>query len=105
VDLRLFHVEGLLAFDLFAPKALALLTGSDAMCRLITEKYPLIIVDEAQDTGTAQWGCVAALAPLTQILCLADLDQQIYEFRRDVSAERVTDAYSPSPLLVGHKLT
>jgi DNA helicase-2/ATP-dependent DNA helicase PcrA len=86
---RLFLEEGRIAFDLFAPKALALLQGSAAHRQLIADRYPLIIVDEAQDTGTEQWACMAALAALTQLVCLADLDQQIYDFRRDVSPERL----------------
>lgn len=86
---RLFINDGLLAFDLFAPKALALLKGSDALRRAVASRFPLIIVDEAQDTGTEQWGCVAALADLLQLVCLADLDQQIYDFRRDVSPDRI----------------
>ena len=86
---RLFFEEGRMVFDLFAPKALALLQGSVAHRRLIADRYPLIIVDEAQDTGTEQWACMEALAGLTQLVCLADLDQQIYDFRRDVSPERV----------------
>lgn len=86
---RLFSEEGLLTFDLFAPKALALLKSSAALRRLVTARYPLIIVDEAQDTGTEQWGCIELLAELTQLVCLADLDQQIYDFRRDVSPDRL----------------
>ncbi|MDW3206048.1 MAG: ATP-dependent helicase [Alphaproteobacteria bacterium] len=86
---RLFLEEGRIAFDLFAPKALALLHGSAAHRKLIADRYPLIIVDEAQDTGTEQWACMEALAGLTQLVCLADLEQQIYDFRRDVSPERL----------------
>jgi DNA helicase-2/ATP-dependent DNA helicase PcrA len=86
---RLFLEEGRIAFDLFAPKALALLQGSAAHRKLIADRYPLIIVDEAQDTGTEQWACMEALAVLTQLVCLADLEQQIYDFRRDVSPERL----------------
>ena len=86
---RLFLEEGRLAFDLFAPKALALLHGSAAHRKLIADRYPLILVDEAQDTGTEQWACMEALAGLTQLVCLADLDQQIYDFRRDVSPDRL----------------
>ncbi|MEP2761232.1 MULTISPECIES: ATP-dependent helicase [Alphaproteobacteria] len=86
---RLFLEEGRLTFDLFASKALGILQRSDVYRRLIAGCYPLIIVDEAQDTGTAQWACVEALQALTQLVCLADLDQQIYEFRRDVSPERL----------------
>jgi DNA helicase-2/ATP-dependent DNA helicase PcrA len=86
---RLFRDEGRIAFDLFAPKARAVLQGSAAHRKLIADRYPLIIVDEAQDTGTEQWACVEALAGLSQLVCLADLDQQIYDFRRDVSPERL----------------
>jgi DNA helicase-2/ATP-dependent DNA helicase PcrA len=88
---RLFREEGLLAFDLFAPKALALFQRSKAIRELVANRYPLIIVDEAQDTGTEQWGCIAALADFAQLICLADLDQQIYDFRRDVSPERLNE--------------
>ncbi len=86
---RLFSEEGLIAFDLFAPKARQLLSRSVAFRKLVAEKYPLIIVDEAQDTGTEQWECIASLAAYTQLICLADLDQQIYDFRRDVSPDRL----------------
>lgn len=88
---KLLNEQGLLAFDLFAPKALELMTGSVAIRKLIADRYPLIIVDEAQDTGTAQWACIAALADITQLICLADLDQQIYDFRPDVSPDRIKD--------------
>jgi DNA helicase-2/ATP-dependent DNA helicase PcrA len=86
---RLFIEEGLLAFDLFAPKALALLKGSDALRTAVASRFPLIIVDEAQDTGNEQWGCVAVLAGYVQLVCLADLDQQIYDYRPDVSPDRI----------------
>jgi DNA helicase-2/ATP-dependent DNA helicase PcrA len=86
---RLFADEGRIVFDLFAPKALAILQRSKAHRALLASRYPLIIVDEAQDTGTEQWGCIETLAQLTQLVCLADLDQQIYEYRRDVSADRL----------------
>lgn len=86
---RLFLEEGRIAFDLFAPKALTILQGSAAHRKLIADCYPLIVVDEAQDTGTEQWACIEALADLTQLVCLADLDQQIYDFRPDVSPERL----------------
>ena len=86
---RLFLEQGRITFDLFAPKALALLRASAAHRQLVADRHPLIIVDEAQDTGTEQWACIEILADLTQLVCLADLDQQIYDFRRDVSPERL----------------
>lgn len=85
----MFLEEGLLTFDLFAPKALALLRGSLALRQLVASRFPLIIVDEAQDTGSDQWSCIAELAQFVQLICLADLDQQIYDFRPDVSPDRI----------------
>ena len=86
---HLFVEEGRVAFDLFAPKAAELIARSNLIKRIIANKYPLIIVDEAQDTGLAQWACVKALAEHSQTLCLADLDQQIYDFLPGVGPERI----------------
>lgn len=86
---RLFLEEGRIAFDLFAPKVVELLRGSAAIRQLIGSRYPLIIVDEAQDTGTDQWACVQLLSDQSQLVCLADLEQQIYDFRKDVSPDRL----------------
>jgi DNA helicase-2/ATP-dependent DNA helicase PcrA len=98
---RLFHSQGLLAFDLFALKAVELLKGSASIRTLIAQRHPLIIVDEAQDTDTDQWECVRLLADQVQLLCLADLDQQIYEFRGNVSPDRLNQiAAALSPLQV-----
>ena len=78
-----------------------MLTRSAELRALLAERYPLIIVDEAQDTGTDQWKFIAALAGLTQLICLADLDQQIYEFRREVSPARLNEILAAlSPLAI-----
>lgn len=87
----LFHADGVAAFDLFAPKALALLRGSTRLRELVSSRFPLIIVDEAQDTGEDQWNCIKLLSDRSQVMCLADLDQQIYDFRPEVSPERVKE--------------
>ena len=88
---RLFLEDGLITFDLFAPKALALFTGCSRLRDLIASCFPLILVDEAQDTSEEQWQCVKALADRSQLICLADLEQQIFDFRRGVSSERIAD--------------
>ncbi len=88
---QLFFRDGCVAFDLFAPKTLEILTRCKSISELIGKKYPLVIVDEAQDTDENQWGCVKKFAARCQQLCLADLEQQIYDFRPGVSTERVTD--------------
>lgn len=87
---RLFHESGKVAFDLFAPKAHELLSRSARLRELFSSCYPLIVVDEAQDTAEDQWQCVRLLSTGTQMMCLADLDQQIYDFRPGVSSHRVT---------------
>lgn len=56
---------------------------------LLSSRSPLIVVDEAQDTAEDQWAIAKLLAQQSQIMCLADLEQQIYDFRPGVSAERV----------------
>lgn len=87
---RLFREEGLVAFDLFSAKAHALLSTSARLRTLFSGRHPMIVVDEAQDTAEDQWQCIRLLSENTQLLCLADLDQQIYDFRPGVSSERVT---------------
>ena len=86
---RLFREEGRIAFDLFAPNATELLKRSSYLLSLIARRYPIIIVDEAQDTGQFAWQCIQMLASHTQVLCLADLEQQIFDYLPGVGPERV----------------
>lgn len=88
---RLFVEDGRISFDYFSATALRLFSEAEDIKRLISFKYPLIIVDEAQDTDEVQWECVKLLAQNSQLLCLADLEQQIYDFRPGVSLERVSE--------------
>ena len=86
---KLFKEDGLIGFDLFAPKAAELLEQSSWIGRLVAKRYPLVIVDEAQDTGPAAWRCVEVLAQLTQVICLADLEQQIFDHLEGIGPERL----------------
>jgi DNA helicase-2/ATP-dependent DNA helicase PcrA len=86
---QLFREEGRIAFDLFAENAEALFRASQHLRRLIAQRHPLIIVDEAQDTDAHAWRCIELLAPLTQIICLADLEQQIFDHLPGIGPERV----------------
>lgn len=86
---RLFREDGRIAFDLFAPNATQLLATSSHLLSAIARRHPLIIVDEAQDTGQFAWRCIQMLAARTQVLCLADLEQQIFDFLPGVGPERV----------------
>ena len=88
---KIFHDEGSVSFDLFSPKTLEILSKSTTICQAVADRYPLIIVDEAQDTAEEQWNCINSFAQYSQLLCMADLEQQIYDFRPGVSSERVND--------------
>ena len=96
---RLFRQDGKIAFDLFAANAVDLLQRSIHVRRLVAQRYPLIIVDEAQDTDANAWRCIELLAPLVQIVCLADLEQQIFDYLPGIGPERiVTIKTSLTPL-------
>ena len=86
---RLFREDGLMAFDLFPSNAARLLERSGHVRRLITQRHPLIIVDEAQDTNEHAWRCIELLAPAAQVICLADLEQQIFDHLPGIGPERI----------------
>jgi len=86
---RLFREEGRIAFDLFAPNATELLSRSAYLLSSIARRHPIIIVDEAQDTGQFAWLCIQMLAKHTQVICLADLEQQIFDYLPGVGPERI----------------
>lgn len=101
---RLFREEGRLGFDLFAPKAVELVSGVTVVRSLLAERFPLIIVDEAQDTGPDAWRFVELLSPLVQITCLGDLEQQIFDHLPGIGPERIqqiADTLKPIRLDLG----
>jgi DNA helicase-2/ATP-dependent DNA helicase PcrA len=78
---RLLHEEGVLHFDLFAPLAAELLSRSAALRGILSRSFPLIILDEFQDTNADEWQLIQSLAEKSKLAALADADQRIYEFR------------------------
>lgn len=98
---RLWREEGRIAFDLFAPLAARLIENSSHLRRMTAQRYPLIIVDEAQDTGPDAWRCIELLAEQTQVICLADLEQQIFDHLPGVGPERLKAIEAAlSPLII-----
>ncbi|WP_404413828.1 UvrD-helicase domain-containing protein [Vreelandella aquamarina] len=77
---RLASEEGRVCFDLFAPKVGDLLHGSARIRRLIFSMYPVIILDEFQDTNDAQWRVVEALGEFCCLIALADPEQRIFDW-------------------------
>lgn len=76
---RLAIGEGRICFDLFATYVGDIL-GSERVCRLISDMYPVVILDEFQDTNGAQWRVVQALGKHSRLIALADPEQRIYDW-------------------------
>jgi DNA helicase-2/ATP-dependent DNA helicase PcrA len=94
---RLFYEEGRLDFDLFAELAAELLTRSTSLRQLVSRTYPIIILDEFQDTDSNEWELIKTLGIDSRLIALADPEQRIYEFR-GASPTRIPDfikAFSP----------
>lgn len=87
--LRQARVLGLYCFDLFAAGTAELLEHCAALCALIAERFPMIIVDEFQDTNNDQWRIIQALSKVTGVFCLADPDQRIFDYRDDIDPQRL----------------
>ena len=86
---RRASAEGIFAFDQFASAIADIIEGCAAVRALLGRKYPLIIVDEFQDTDDDQWRIIAALSAVTTIFCLADPDQSIFEYDPRVDPQRL----------------
>ena len=77
---RLATDESRICFDLFAPYVGDLLHGSETLRRLLATMYPVIILDEFQDTNQKQWRVVQALGAYCRLIALADPEQRIFDF-------------------------
>ena len=78
--LRLACDEGRVGFDLFAPLVRGILTRSQRIRKLIATVYPVVILDEFQDTNDGQWHAIQRLGEHGTLLALADPEQRIYDW-------------------------
>lgn len=78
---RLFAEEGRLHFDLFAGLVSQLLSGSNRLAAIYADAYPIVILDEFQDTNAEEWAMIQQLGRRARLIALADPEQRIYEFR------------------------
>jgi DNA helicase-2/ATP-dependent DNA helicase PcrA len=77
---RLATAEGRVCFDLFAPHVGNILEASERIRKLLATMYPVIILDEFQDTNREQWRIVKALGQCCTLFALADPEQRIYDW-------------------------
>jgi len=88
---RMYIENGLVTYDQFAPRAAEILNRSNAAKACFNAAYPLIIVDEFQDTDEAQWELIRALSSGSSVIALGDREQRIYEWRDGVSEHRLSE--------------
>ena len=88
---RLKDEDGIVCFDLFAAATSELFEGSTHLRSWMGRLFPLVILDEFQDSDDDQWRFVQQLSAETQTLILADTEQRIFEgtFRPGVRADRL----------------
>ena len=75
----LAKTSGLLAFSTLIPLASSLLSASEGLRRVIARRFPLIVVDEFQDSGAEQWGLLQRIGQNSQVIAFGDPNQIIYE--------------------------
>jgi DNA helicase II / ATP-dependent DNA helicase PcrA len=103
--LRLLNEEGLLHFDLFASSCALLLSRSEKLSSIICNKYPVVILDEFQDTHQDEWNFIQELGKRSTLIALADLEQRIYGFRGADPARvgQFIDTYNPEQFDFGNE--
>jgi DNA helicase-2/ATP-dependent DNA helicase PcrA len=79
---EILRANGALDFDDLLTRSTYLFREQPEVLRRYQERYEYILVDEFQDTNTAQYELVRMLASLSHnIFCVGDEDQSIYGFR------------------------
>lgn len=86
--MALFKTEGQISFDIFSEIAAEMFKNSKRILDLVSQRYPIIIVDEFQDTDNNEWELIKTIGTVSTIIALADPEQRIYDFR-GASTERI----------------
>lgn len=101
--IRLATAEGQVCFDRFAPYVGDILGASERLRRLLATMYPVIILDEFQDTNAEQWRVVRLLGERCTLLALADPEQRIYDWigADPQRLDHFRDAFAPTEVDLG----
>lgn len=88
---RLFGADPeLVTYDELVPAAIDILRTGQRIRRIVTERWPIVICDEFQDTSEDQWELLTLLGETARLVLLADPNQMIYTFVHGVGPERLT---------------
>jgi DNA helicase-2/ATP-dependent DNA helicase PcrA len=104
----LAKTEGILCFKSLIPLATKLLETSPELRKIISRRFPLIIVDEFQDTSEEQWKLLQLLGGASQVLAFGDPNQIIYSSLHAATERRMADfctwkGVSPMALTLNHR--
>lgn len=78
---QLFDEEGLVSFNLFPSLLTDLLSRVPLLAEGYGRAYPLIIVDEFQDTNAEESRMISQLGRRSRLIALGDPKQRIYDFK------------------------
>ena len=84
-----FARDGNMSYDLFPKYASKLLKENEYICQLISQRFPIFIVDEFQDTNDHEYDFIKTLSKTSTVVFLADSEQRIYDFREGVTDNRI----------------
>jgi len=95
--------HGQVCFDLFAPYVASILHRSERIRNLIAAAYPVIVLDEFQDTNASQWDVVQQMGEFCKLIALADLEQQIFRWigADPLRLDHFCNAFSPTEIDLG----
>lgn len=97
---RLARDEGIFALGEFAPSCARLFDEANCVLTLLSDRYPVMVLDEFQDTSDTQWACVKQLARASEMIVLADPDQRIFDYDPEVNPERLNQLESAFPVQI-----
>lgn len=80
--------KGIITFKNIIPFAIKLLNRSPSIRDLINRKFPVIIVDEFQDTSQEQWELLQLIGEKSEVSVFGDPNQIIYEGLHKATAKR-----------------
>ena len=81
--------EGVVAFDLLLSLAIDVLESNPSICRILRRRFPLIVVDEFQDTSYQQWSLLKLMGGTSQVVAFGDPNQIIYGALHDATRDRM----------------
>lgn len=87
--LREHHQQGLLHYDSWPYFAYQILNRCSLVREHLAARYPIILIDEFQDTNGIEWEFIRLLASESVLVCMTDPAQAIYQWRGANPAARL----------------